>query len=383
MPAASQPAQPLVRIVDARLGADHQVRLTVSRLDDPARLLRAWSSSGATIEQRGDRLEAVTTVQALARAAGRTLGGETAEALEAALRRAVAAWGGPLAPWTLRDGRVLRPQGRPLVMGVVNVTPDSFSDGGLAYPDRHPDAGIELGRRLLAEGADVLDVGGESTRPGAEAIDAEEERARTEPVVRALAGEGAVVSIDTTKPSVAKAALDAGAAIVNDVGLAGDAELLGIVAGSGAGYVLMHRRGTPADMQSRTDYDDVVAEVFEALAEGVERCEIAGIDPERIAVDPGIGFAKTPEQNVALLRELRSFRSLDRPVLLGASRKSFIGGLLGEEDPAERLEGSLACAVHAALSGSSVVRAHDVAPTVRALTVAGALAWSEPPPTSL
>jgi dihydropteroate synthase len=266
-------------------------------------------------------------------------------------------------------------------MGVVNVTPDSFSDGGLAYPD--PDAGVELGRRLLAEGADVVDVGGESTRPGAERIDADEERARTEPVVRALADAGAVVSIDTTKPSVAKAALDAGAAIVNDVGLAGDAELLSTVAASGAGYVLMHRRGTPADMQTRTEYDDVVAEVFEALAEGIERCEAAGIDRERVAVDPGIGFAKTAEQNVALLRELRSFRSLDQPVLVGASRKSFIGKLLGDEDPAERLEGSLASAVHAALAGSSVVRVHDVGSTVRALAVAGALTWSEPPPASL
>lgn len=380
MPAGSQPAVPLVRIVDAGLGIDHQVRLVVSGLDNPAALARAWSSSGATIERRGDRLEAVTTVQALARAAGRTFGGEIAEALEASLRDAVAAWGGGPGPWTVRDGRVLHARTRPLVMGVVNVTPDSFSDGGVVYPAGHPDAAIDLGRRLATAGADVLDVGGESTRPGAEPIDPEEERARVEPVVRALADDGAVVSVDTTKPSVAKAALDAGAAIVNDVGAAGDPDLLTVVASSGAGYVLTHSRGTPADMQTRTDYDDVVAEVFEALADGVTRCERSGIDPARVAVDPGIGFAKTAEQNVALLRELRSLRSLGRPVLVGASRKSFIGKLLDEAEPADRLEGSLACAVHAALSGTSVVRAHDVEATVRALTVAGALSPAEPVP---
>lgn len=380
MAAGSRPAVPLVRIVDASLGLDHQVRLVVSRLDDPAALLRAWSSSGATIERRGDRLEAVTTVQALARAVGRAVGGETAEALETELRQAVGAWGGSPTPWTIRDGRTLQARSRALVMGVVNVTPDSFSDGGVVYPEAHPDAAIELGRQLAAAGADVLDVGGESTRPGAEPIDAEEERARVEPVVRALADDGAVVSIDTTKPSVAKAALDAGAAIVNDVGAAGDPELLAVVAGAGAGYVLAHSRGTPADMQTRTDYDDVVAEVFEALADGVARCEAAGIEPARVAVDPGIGFAKTAEQNVALLRELRSLRSLGQPVLVGASRKSFIGKLLDEADPAARLEGSLACAVHAGLAGTSVVRAHDVGATVRALTVAGALAPTEPAP---
>lgn len=380
MPAASRPPVPLVRIVDAGLGVDHQVRLVLSRLDDPAALLRAWSSSGATIERRGDRLEAVTTVQALARAAGRTFGGEAAEALQASLREAVAAWGGGPEPWTVRDGRVLHARSRPLVMGVVNVTPDSFSDGGVVYPEAHPDAAIELGRQLAAAGADVLDVGGESTRPGAEPIDAGEERARVEPVVRALADEGATVSIDTTKPSVAKAALDAGAAIVNDVSAAGDDELLTVVAGSGAGYVLTHSRGTPADMQTRTEYDDVVAEVFEALADGVARCERSGIDAGRVAVDPGIGFAKTAAQNVALLRELRSLRSLARPVLVGASRKSFIGKLLDEPDPAARLDGSLACAVHAALAGTSVVRAHDVGATVRALTVAGALTSTEPVP---
>jgi dihydropteroate synthase len=378
MPAASPPSSPLVRIVEAGLGADHQVRLVVSRAAEAQALLRAWSSSGATIERNGDRLEAVSTVQALARAAGRTLGGETGDALEAALRRAVTAWGGAPLPWTVRDGRVLRADRRPLVMGVVNVTPDSFSDGGVVYPDRHPDAAVELGRELLAAGADVLDVGGESTRPGAQPVGADEELARVEPVIRALAGEGAVVSVDTTKPGVAKQALAAGAAIVNDVSAAGDDELLGLVANTGAGYVLMHSRGTPADMQSRTDYDDVIAEVFESLADGLQRCAAAGIESQRVAVDPGIGFAKTPRQNVALLGQLRSLRSLVHPVVVGASRKSFIGELLGDDDPASRLEGSLACAVHAAQAGSSVVRAHDVAATVRALTVAGALAGGQP-----
>lgn len=377
MSAVREVATPLVRIVDAGLGADHQVQLVVSGLEDSQALMRAWSSSGATIERHGNRLHAVTTVHALARAAGRTLGGEAAEQMETLLRGAVHAWTGGPQPWTVRHDRVLHADGRPLVMGVVNVTPDSFSDGGAVYPDGHPDAAIALGRQLLAEGADVLDVGGESTRPGAEPVSGDEERGRVEPVVGALAAEGAVVSIDTTKPTVARAALDAGAMIVNDVGAAGDDELLGVVAESGAGYVLMHSRATPADMQDHARYDDVVADVFEALASARDRCVAAGIPERRIVVDPGIGFAKTTEHNLELLRRLRSLRSLGHPVAVGASRKSFLGKLLGAEDPTVRLEGSLACAVQATTAGAALVRAHDVAATVRAVTVAAALAIHE------
>ncbi len=262
---------------------------------------------------------------------------------------------------------------RPLVMGVVNVTPDSFSDGGRLYPQGHPEAAIAHGRTLLAQGADLLDVGGESTRPGAEPVSAAEELARTEEVVAGLAAEGAVVSIDTTKPEVARAALRAGAAIVNDVFGARDPDLLAATAEAEAGYVLMHMRGTPQDMRERAVYDDVVAEVRARLAEGLERCAEAGVPAEHVVVDPGIGFAKAPAHNLALLGALDVLRELGRPVLVGASRKSFLGALLDADDVDARLEGSLATAVAATLDGAGVLRVHDVRETVRAVTVAAAL----------
>ncbi len=269
--------------------------------------------------------------------------------------------------------RTLTPSRRPLVMGIVNVTPDSFSDGGQLYPEGHPEAAIAHGRRLLAEGADLLDVGGESTRPGAEPVPAHEELARVEPVVAGLAAEGAVVSIDTTKAEVARAALDAGASIVNDVFAARDDELLAVTAQAGAGYVLMHMRGTPADMRQRAVYDDVVAEVRDRLVEGLERCVAAGIPAEHVVIDPGIGFAKAPEHNLALLASLDVLVGLGQPVLVGASRKSFLGALLDQGDVDARLEGSLAAATAATLAGAAVLRVHDVRETVRAVTVAAAL----------
>jgi dihydropteroate synthase len=273
---------------------------------------------------------------------------------------------------------------RPMLMGVVNATPDSFSDGGALYPadgggsagPGHPEAAIAHGRRLLADGADVVDVGGESSRPGAEPVAEGEELARVVPVVEALAADGAVVSVDTKKPAVARAAVEAGAVLVNDVSGAADPELLAAVAESGAGYVLMHIRGGPADMQSRTDYDDVAAEVHAFLAEGLERCEHAGIPRERVAVDPGVGFAKTPEGSLTLLRSLDRFRSLGRPVLVGASRKSFLGKLFGL--PLDgRLEGSLACVATAVQAGAGIVRVHDVAESATVARVAHAVASGE------
>ena len=212
-------ASPLVRIVDASLGADAQVKLVVSQVSRPDRLRSAWSSSGATLERVGDRVHATTTVEALARAAGRSLERAEFADLDRRLRESVAAWGGPAPTLAARDV-VLRTDRRPLVVGIVNVTPDSFSDGGASYPDGHPDVAVELGLRLVAAGADVLDVGGESTRPGAEPVAEDEELARTVPVVERLAAGGAVVSVDTRKAAVARAALAAGAAIVNDVSCA-------------------------------------------------------------------------------------------------------------------------------------------------------------------
>lgn len=371
--------RPLVRIEDAGLGPDAQVRLVLSGVSALRRLQRAWASSGAALEARDARLAATTTVQALARAAGRALGRQEAAALEAVLHSAIASWAGPAPPVPLPSGRTLALDVRPAIVGVVNVTDDSFSDGGRLYPARHPDTAIAHAERLLAEGADVLDVGGESSRPGATPVSADEERRRVLPVIERLAAQGAVCSVDTTKPVVARAALDAGAEVVNDVSGGRDPDLLGLAAERGAAYVLMHTRSTPADMQRHAHYTDVVGEVYEFLAEGLQRCHAAGIPDERLIVDPGIGFAKTAAHNLDLLRALRQFRGLGRPVFVGASRKSFLGRLSAPpaaEEPAgvdDRLDASLACAALAVDAGAAVLRVHDVAPTVRVARTARAI----------
>lgn len=362
---------PLVRIVDASLGADAQVRLVVSRVSKPDRLKSAWSSSGATIERAGERISATTTVEALARAAGRSLDRDEAVALDRSLRESVAAWVGG-APALRARGRHLPSDQRPLVMGIVNVTPDSFADGGL-YPEGHPGRAIDHARALVAAGADIIDVGGESTRPGAGEVAAEEELVRVLPVIRALVSDGTCVSIDTRKTEVAAAALKEGVAIVNDVGAARNLDLVAQAARTGAVYVLMHSRGTPADMQSHTDYDDVVAEVFEFLVDGLEACATAGLAREQIILDPGIGFAKTATQNLALLRAVPQLRGLGRPVMIGASRKSFLSTVAGAGDPADRVSGSLAVAVQAVLDGAAFLRVHDVAETVQAARTARAI----------
>ena len=264
------------------------------------------------------------------------------------------------------------PRGRTLVMGVVNVTPDSFSDGGLW---RNAGAAIEHGLRLVAEGADILDVGGESTRPNAAAVSAEDERARIEPVVRELSKRAGVpVSIDTTKSEIAEAAIDAGAEIVNDVsGLARDPHLAEVVARTGAALCLMHMRGTPADMQQRATYADLMAEVLTELGQALDRA--GSIAKERIAIDPGLGFAKTAEQNLLVLRRLRDLTQLGRPLVVGPSRKAFLGKLSGKP-PAERVIGTAAAAALAARAGAVVVRVHDVAAVREALAVADAVSRS-------
>jgi dihydropteroate synthase len=255
-------------------------------------------------------------------------------------------------------------------MGVVNVTPDSFSDGGL-YLD--PEAAVAHGHELAAAGAAILDVGGESTRPGAEPVDAATERGRTEPVVAALAAAGHTVSIDTSKASVAGAALDAGATIVNDVtALRGDAGMAALCAERGATVVLMHMRGEPRTMQRDPTYGDVVGEVKAFLAERMDAAVAAGIAEERIWLDPGIGFGKTTEHNLELLRRLGELAALGRPIVVGTSRKSFIGSFDGS--PAEeRLGGTIASSVLAAAEGAEVLRVHDVAEAGQALAVATAI----------
>jgi dihydropteroate synthase len=257
----------------------------------------------------------------------------------------------------------------PKLMGVVNVTPDSFSDGG-QYLD--PAAAIRHGEELLRDGASILDVGGESTRPGAEEVDGAEELRRVEPVVRALAG-GSTVSIDTSKLPVAEAAIDAGASIVNDVtAFKRDPEMAGICAERGVGVVLMHMPGNPRTMQDDPRYDDVVDDVKAFLAERVEFAVGQGISEERIWLDPGIGFGKTLEHNLELLRRLRELRELGRPLVVGTSRKSFIGKVDGS-DVEDRIGGSIATSVLAAAEGADVLRVHDVAEMAQALAVANAV----------
>ncbi len=260
---------------------------------------------------------------------------------------------------------------RPLVMGIVNVTPDSFSDGGTAYdPAEHPGRALEHARALVAAGADLVDVGGESTRPGADPVSEDEELARVVPVVEALAGEVAV-SIDTTKAAVARAAVDAGAVLVNDVSAGAlDDDLLGTVADLGVGYVLMHMRGTPRTMQQDPRYGDVVAEVYEFLWRGRQRLQRAGIDLEQVVVDPGIGFGKTAGHNHALLAGVRQLTALGSPVLVGTSRKSFLAADTPGAAPADRVAASVATATAAVLRGAAMVRVHDVAETRQAVDAA-------------
>jgi len=255
-------------------------------------------------------------------------------------------------------------------MGVVNVTPDSFSDGGL-YLD--PEAAIAHGEELAMAGAKILDVGGESTRPGAAPVDPVVERQRTEPVVAELAATGHLVSVDTSKASVAAAALDAGAEIVNDVtALRGDPEIAGLCAERGATVILMHMLGTPRTMRDEPRYQDVVEDVKGFLAGRVEAATAAGIAAERIWLDPGIGFGKTTEHNLELLRRLGELRALGRPLVIGTSRKSFIGKLDGS-DAEDRLGGTIASSVLAAAQGAEVLRVHDVAEVGQAMAVAGAI----------
>jgi dihydropteroate synthase len=257
---------------------------------------------------------------------------------------------------------------RPQIMGIVNVTPDSFSDGGLW--DGAPDRAAAHGLALLEAGADILDVGGESTRPGAAAVALDEELTRVMPVIRELSRRTqAPLSIDTRKAAVARAALAAGACIINDVtALGGDPEMRRVAAETGAGVVLMHGRGTPQTMNGLAVYQDVVGEVCEELRAAVDAARAAGVAPEAIMVDPGFGFAKETEHNVALLRDLARLTAL-APVLVGLSRKRFIGALTGRTVPAERMAGSVAAAMLAVQRGASVVRVHDVRETADALRV--------------
>ncbi len=283
---------------------------------------------------------------------------------------------------TERHVRGLPVADRPLLMGVVNVTPDSFSDGG-RYAE--VDAAVEHGLALIADGADLLDIGGESTRPGATRPLVAEELARVVPVIAGLVGEGALVSVDTMRAEVAAAALAAGAVVVNDVsgGLA-DPDILRVVADAGAAYIVMHWRAHATEMQQRATYADVVREVRDELAVRVETALAAGVAPDRLAIDPGLGFAKTADHNWELLRRLAELDDLGMPVLVGSSRKSFLGALLagpdGQPRPVDdREDATTALTTHAAMAGVWAVRVHETRPSADALEVVARMLGPQSP----
>ncbi len=364
-------SQPVVRIVDAALhAAGGPVHLVITGLDEADEVRDAASKAGAQARLEDGRLIVMARASQVIDAVGRTGGSRAAEPLRALLEDALEAWAG-------RTPRLRTPAGelptdeRPVVMGIVNVTPDSFSDGGQHATE---DEAVRHAEALLEAGADILDVGGESSRPGAAPVDLETEVDRVLPVVRRLAAAGHVVSIDTTKAEVARRAVGAGAAMVNDISAGSlDPDLITTVASLGVPYVLMHMQGTPRTMQSNPRYGDVVADVFDFLADRLARFEALGLDPQRVVVDPGIGFGKTTEHNLALLAGLRQLASLGRPVLVGASRKRFLGEVTGEQTPKLRAASSAAVAATAVTHGARMLRVHDVAETVEAVRVAAAI----------
>jgi dihydropteroate synthase len=338
----------------------------------PALLQEGLRQSGIPV-LRGEKgalaLGSISQLWSAARSLADAVEDGGARALATELARRAGNVEAPEPPWLLPRSRL--PEGRVLVMAVLNVTPDSFSDGGSFAV---ADAAVEHGLRLAAEGADLIDVGGESTRPGAQPVPADEELRRALPVIRELVRRAKVpISIDTTKAEVARAAMEAGAEVVNDVsGLRRDPEMGTAVARGGAALCLMHSRGEPRDMQQHAAYADLLGEMQDELLEGLRRAREAGVPEERIALDPGLGFAKTAEHNLLLMRRLRELTQLGRPLLAGASRKSFLGRLSGKIAP-ERLTGSVAAAAVLALNGASILRVHDVAATREALAVVDAV----------
>lgn len=255
------------------------------------------------------------------------------------------------------------------IMGILNVTPDSFSEGGL-YLDKS--AAVKRAIQMVEDGADIIDIGGESTRPGSEPVTAEEELRRTIPVIEVLAKEVKVpISIDTYKSSVAKRALDAGASMVNDIsGLRFDPEMPNMVSGYKVPVVIMHIKGRPKDMQQNPVYEALIPEIMDYLREGIKIARQAGISEDKIIIDPGIGFGKTFDHNLGIIKHLREFTFLEKPILIGPSRKAFIAKILGEVSPAERLEGTAAAVAISIINGANIIRVHDVKEMVKVAKIA-------------
>lgn len=263
----------------------------------------------------------------------------------------------------------------PVIMGVVNVTPDSFSDGGQFY---NANNAIEHGLQLLSDGADILDIGGESTRPGAEVVDIQDEIDRVVPVIEGLRDQAEFISIDTRNAETMRAALKAGANIINDVSaLSYDPESLDVAVQAKVSVILMHSQGTPQDMQNNPNYNSVVSDVCEYLKSRIEFCKTHRLDPDLLCVDPGIGFGKTLEHNLLLLRNLKEFHALGVPILLGTSRKSFIAAICNDEPPHDRISGSVASALWGLSQGVQIFRVHDVKETKQAFDVFQAISSSE------
>jgi dihydropteroate synthase len=261
---------------------------------------------------------------------------------------------------------------RTYIMGILNVTPDSFSDGG---EFSNLETALKQAKRLIEEGADIIDIGGQSTRPGSEQIVLEEELNRVIPIIKALRKEDAIpISIDTTRASVAQAAVEAGADIVNDIsGGTYDTEMFSIVARLGVPFIMMHIRGTPQTMQQLTDYQDLIAEIIQFFDRQIDRAVMTGIARSRIIIDPGLGFAKNYAQNLELLRRTSEFKALDLPILIGASRKSFIGRILKQDDPKLRVWGTAAACCAAIAGSADILRVHDVAQISDVCKVADAI----------
>ncbi len=276
----------------------------------------------------------------------------------------------PVNEFIIGNKRWLLPD-RTLIMGILNVTPDSFSDGG---DNMNIEKAVESGVRMYSEGADIIDVGGESTRPGAQPVDEKEEIRRVLPVITELVRRIDIpISIDTSKPGVAEAALQAGASMVNDVTGLSHTDMAKVVACCSASLCIMHMRGTPRTMQKNTSYSNMLEEIRSYLYERIERALAAGVDERKICIDPGIGFGKNVEQNLELIRKISFFSDLRRPILIGPSRKSFIGIIAGVEKPKDRLPGTLAAVSAAVIEGASIVRVHDIAECRQAIDVAEAL----------